>query len=692
MKLSTLTAALATAALMAVSVWSGYANATIPTPTTSVVDSGNGVTTAFNYNFIIPYQADGVTPAVTVFLTNTTTGAVTPLALTTNYTISGVGNSAGGTVTYNPGTPLPAGNTITIQRSLAYIQPTAVANVSFYPHTVEQVADNLDMQIQQLATAQGLTPVETPYPVVSCVGGADQTATINAAFARSSLVIISGNCYSATGIVAPPNSQLIGQVFAGGNPVGGSIISCPATSAIVCVEEVGAIGANGLLPNAIENLSIEGVGTPVSGFVGLEFYNGYSVTARNVKVSNADTCAEWVSGSVTSGGIHFTGINFNAAQCKTHYEVFNGWPEAYFSGGRLGDNGSGDFAASDAILIENTTCQTSGCGPNTLTWDGTQINPGNSLGCAFRFANMTYTSGFAGEYKFSHGHIEWHTSGGTAVFCSDSTVTLLQQLMVDHTVMSLGSASVPLFALNSATGLKQDTFDANDFGGCTGIPLAPSPASGAAFSDVHFTGNFGCSSASFTSNGTGGNLLYSDHNNWNALTIGGLWDDAFYSNDYFGSGITDTATGNVFMVEPPQTWTPKLNLCSSIGCGTSAGTQASWGQYQRLPTGGWTASFSITMSGTPGSTGFLEVDGEPLACSNGNQAAAAGFVPGTAFNFAGALNSAPIITVDGGAPPQFLVEETNASNGTTSAIVQAPHSVLTSTTALAATVSCTQAK
>ena len=127
--------------------------ATIASPTSSVVASGNGSTTTFAYGFIIPYQSNGTTPAVSAYLTNTTTSAVTPLVLGTDYSISGVGNSAGGTVTYPiTGSPLAAGNTITIQRSLAYIQPTAVGNTAFYPHTVEQVADNLDMQIQQLNT------------------------------------------------------------------------------------------------------------------------------------------------------------------------------------------------------------------------------------------------------------------------------------------------------------------------------------------------------------------------------------------------------------------------------------------------------------------------------------------------------------------------------------------------------------
>lgn len=129
------------------------AQATVNSPTATVTATGNSVTTVWNYGFIIPYQAGGSVPAVTV---STTTGGVTTVISPSLYTIAGVGNSAGGTVTYPlVGSPLSSSTTITIARSLAYVQPTAVSNTGFLPHTVETVADNLAMQIQQLAVGGG---------------------------------------------------------------------------------------------------------------------------------------------------------------------------------------------------------------------------------------------------------------------------------------------------------------------------------------------------------------------------------------------------------------------------------------------------------------------------------------------------------------------------------------------------------
>lgn len=124
---------------------------TLSTETCSVTASCDGATTSFAYNFLIPYQADGVTPAVDVFITNSA-GHRQPLVLATDFTISGVGNASGGLVTTIGGSsPWASPNLITILRALDYVQPDAYTNTGFLPSTVEVGLDNLAMQTQQLA-------------------------------------------------------------------------------------------------------------------------------------------------------------------------------------------------------------------------------------------------------------------------------------------------------------------------------------------------------------------------------------------------------------------------------------------------------------------------------------------------------------------------------------------------------------
>lgn len=122
---------------------------TISTETATITATGDGSNTTFTYNFLIPYQADGVTPAVAAFIT--VAGVDTALTLTTDYTITGVGDGAGGEVEYPDGVDLDAPSTITILRDEAYVQPFAFPMQGLRPDQVEAALDWVVMQTQQLA-------------------------------------------------------------------------------------------------------------------------------------------------------------------------------------------------------------------------------------------------------------------------------------------------------------------------------------------------------------------------------------------------------------------------------------------------------------------------------------------------------------------------------------------------------------
>lgn len=134
---------------------------TISNQAASTTGIGNGVTTSWPYLFLIPYQDDGVTPAASVYVTNTN---VVPNVVTllppSQYGITGVGNASGGAVSITPA--LAAGYLVTIIRSLLYTQGIAVPNQGFFPNTVEQMGDRLEEQIQQLAEGVGRA-MRAPY-------------------------------------------------------------------------------------------------------------------------------------------------------------------------------------------------------------------------------------------------------------------------------------------------------------------------------------------------------------------------------------------------------------------------------------------------------------------------------------------------------------------------------------------------
>ena len=76
-------------------------------------------------------------------------GSLTTLALGTDYAVNGIGNASGGTVVLTKA--LPAGETVTIIRTLAFTQNTDLFNAGpFLAQTLEDMVDRSVMLAQQL--------------------------------------------------------------------------------------------------------------------------------------------------------------------------------------------------------------------------------------------------------------------------------------------------------------------------------------------------------------------------------------------------------------------------------------------------------------------------------------------------------------------------------------------------------------
>lgn len=105
--------------------------------------AGNGSTTAFATEFRFLEDTE-----LNVILTLDSTGAETPQDLTTNYTVTGVGDDSGGTVTMI--VPPATGETLTIIRDMSFTQQTDyVENDDFPAESHERALDKLTMIVQQ---------------------------------------------------------------------------------------------------------------------------------------------------------------------------------------------------------------------------------------------------------------------------------------------------------------------------------------------------------------------------------------------------------------------------------------------------------------------------------------------------------------------------------------------------------------
>ena len=117
---------------------------TVQTTTSRADYTGNGVTTAFTVPF---YFLDN--SHLTVLRTVIATGVSTTLAITTDYTVSGAGVSAGGTITCV--TAPTSAQKISILRNVPLTQLSHyVPNDPFPAATHEQIVDQLTMEVQQI--------------------------------------------------------------------------------------------------------------------------------------------------------------------------------------------------------------------------------------------------------------------------------------------------------------------------------------------------------------------------------------------------------------------------------------------------------------------------------------------------------------------------------------------------------------
>lgn len=114
------------------------------TSTTSRVDyTGNGATATYDYPFVIFAEGD------LLVSTRDDDDVQTTLVLNTDYTVDGVADSGGGTITLVDGV-LASGYALTIRRVVDITQETDIRNQGeFFPETHEDVFDRLVMIDQQ---------------------------------------------------------------------------------------------------------------------------------------------------------------------------------------------------------------------------------------------------------------------------------------------------------------------------------------------------------------------------------------------------------------------------------------------------------------------------------------------------------------------------------------------------------------
>ena len=120
---------------------------TVESTINSVVRQCNGAATVFSFPFYV-LSADHLVVQKKLAATGDILATLTPA----EYTISGIGDEEGGSVTIPAASGYSSDYEILIQRLVPYDQLLDLVNQSgFYPDTVEQAFDKAVMGLQQLA-------------------------------------------------------------------------------------------------------------------------------------------------------------------------------------------------------------------------------------------------------------------------------------------------------------------------------------------------------------------------------------------------------------------------------------------------------------------------------------------------------------------------------------------------------------
>lgn len=162
---------------------------TVTSQNSYVTYVGNSATTVFPYLFEIP------TGSNQVYLWSAATG--TQLVDPGDYSITGLDDPAGGTVTYPlSGSPITVDFTLTISRVVPAIQATDISSQSnFYPAVIEDALDYLTFLIQQTnfsSIRAVLVPIGSPLPAPDYLTAVQQAA----AAAAASAAVASGSIFA----------------------------------------------------------------------------------------------------------------------------------------------------------------------------------------------------------------------------------------------------------------------------------------------------------------------------------------------------------------------------------------------------------------------------------------------------------------------------------------------------------------
>lgn len=475
-------------------------------------------------------------------------------------------------------------------------------------------------------------------------GGTDNSAAINNAMLTAqtlglgSVLVPPGAYRCASGITHPTNVRLYSEGFIAGSPAAGTRFVFD-----LAVPTCYTIGSASLLSATVDGITItRSSGAIPAGSIGILVNTGYNISLMDI-VSDRSAIT-WKFLSVAPNGIATMLTRcYSSGATDTHIEI-DGWPELRWSQGRIGANGSNNFAADSYVRFKNT-----GGGatyPNGLEFHNVQFNQGSNppvhwlnfsavganaviykfIGCHIENLTGTYLTNNASSAVISRTHITNCTFNTAVPFSDFDPSTQLNELIVVG-----NTAAWTTLDLSNLAAINNFILTSNSISGCTATLNSSAGISANAVASLSANNWFAGSAVTLTGD------------KWTSLTV----NDNFSSN----STLTNNATGKGVSVLTPNkslsTWTPVL----SFG-GSSTGITYSTQSGATHITGSMvTYQFRIVLTSKGAQVGTAEITGFPVSQNAATFQTGGGGIVTQSSNMA-ALNAAPVILngVIGAAP------------------------------------------
>jgi len=442
---------------------------TISSTTVKNSYNGNGSTSTFSYTFRIFQDSD------LQVIIRSSTGTETTKTLTTHYTVSGAGNSSGGSITFTAGNIPSSGQTVVIRRNLPQTQSIDyIANDPFPAESHEEGLDRAMMAVQQLqeevTRSLKLSRTNTMTNTEFSVGASDRANKV-LSFDLTGELSVTQELGTYKGNWSTTNSYVVRDI----------IKDTSNSNIYICITAHTSSGSQPIFSNADSakwSLIVDAVSaassassatTSATNAATSATSAANSATASSTSATNSASSATSSANSATTATTQATNASNSATSASSSASTATTKAsEASTSATNAASSASSALASKNAAATSATAAQTAQTAVETVfdnfddrflgskTSDPTVDNDGNTL-----LAGTIYYNSTAGQVRFYNG-ATWDAPSAQAATSASNALTSANNAASSATSASTSASTATTQASNASTSASSASTSATN--------------------------------------------------------------------------------------------------------------------------------------------------------------------------------------------------------------------------------------